>query len=396
MMLAACLAIAFAPINVKEIVVESASSVSATIVVKAPMLSHRDLASWFVLGESMLAGTRAYTPRALIEFGAQSGRAPEVRTWADSMTIQVSAPAGDEGLSVATSIALSLATEPSLEDADINAAREICESRQSNRLMRAFVPYDLPWPEATPSAVRKLYAKTFTRNALQAVLWGKFSANKGREEVEASAADWNPRPAAYDQDPTGLRPDSKYRGDVTSLEVRGPQLSSADEIASGLIALAGLGGGKSGALFQQIRQKERWSYTQEAYIQPGFAGLTPRLIVLFKSTETNRDRAEALKATLNRAVDAWGDVDLARMKAMARGALAGNPVWSPFLLSPSRQPGQNEFDLAAIETALAISSATTAEHVREQIEKADLPTIQAAAKKILQGSIVQVTGQSAQ
>lgn len=394
-MITAVLAAALGAFEIKELPVASAKTVSAFVVVRAPELSRRDLANWFVLGEAILAGSRSYTPRALLEFGAQSGRAPEVRTWVDHMTIQVSAPGGEDGLSVAAGIAMSLAKEPTLEDDDINAAMRMCEDVRENRIWRAQVPYDLPWDLVTPQAVRQLHAKTFTRRQISCIAWGDFSGAKSREVFESAAGDWDPKTAPYDKDPTGLRPDSKYFGPVTSLELHAQNLESNSDLAAGIVALAGLGGGKSGALFQVIRQKLRWSYAQDGYLQPTNQGLVPRLIILFQANEATINRADELRKVLQGAIDGWGDADLARMKRLALGALEGRPLWNPILLAPGRLAGAGEFEQAAIDACLSTIPQCNRAALADEIRLVDLGRAADSARKLVGGSVTQISGQSA-
>jgi len=394
-MIATVLAAAYGTFEVKELPVASAKTVSAFVVVRAPQLSRRDLANWFVLGEAILAGSRTYTPRALLEFGAQSGRAPEVRTWVDHMTIQVSAPGGEDGLSVAAGVAMSLAKEPTLEDDDIKSAIRMCEDVRENRIWRSQVSYDLPWDLVTPQAVRQLHAKTFTRKQISCIAWGDFSGAKSREVFESAAGDWNPKSAPYDNDPTGLRPDAKYFGPVTSLELQAQSLASKADLAAGIVALAGLGGGKSGALFQVIRQKMRWSYAQDAYLQPTNQGLVPRLIILYQANDATANRADELRQVVQGAVDGWGDADLARMKRLALGALEGSALWSPILLAPGRLAGAGEFEQAAIDACLSNIPECNRAALADEIRTVDLARAAASARKIVDGSVTQISGQSA-
>jgi|GEM_PF-5721737 len=313
------------PLVVDGIEVPKARSVASVITIPASGLTRVDAATFQVLGEVMRLGTVKFTRRAILSMGQS-----EVRTFSDFMQVQVTLQGSD--FAAANELAWSLATEPSCFDEDVESAQRIVQSRMASAWPQALLPHAFDVSTVTPARVKSLH-RALMQGPLKGFVWGSLDVDKARQDLNLRAKE-------------SVSPKGSRR--LGGAGLGGWTVPVTGSMPAAMLAAAGLGGGKSSAMFQVVRQQLRVSYQQDFLLWPGMDGWRGRFLVLSGAAVP----LPAVREGLLDAIKKWNDADLQRFRRLAAGALEGTLSPSFLVISPWRDKGADEADAAALASLL--------------------------------------------
>lgn len=313
------------PLVVEGVEVSKARSVATVITIPAPGLTREDSATFQVLGEVMRLGTVKFTRRAILSMGQS-----EVRRFSDFMQVQVTLQGTD--FAAANELAWSLATEPSCFDEDVESARRLVQSRLAPAWQQALLPNVFDVSTVTPARVKSLH-RALMQRPLKGFVWGSLALEKARQDLTVRAKE------------TALPKGSRRLG--------GAGLGSGSVPVTGsmsvaMLAAAGLGGGKSSAMFQVVRQQLRLSYQQDFLLWPGVDGWRGRFLILSGQAVP----MPAVREGLSSAIQKWNAEDLKRFRRLAESAMEGTLSPSFLVISPLRDKAPDEADDAALASLM--------------------------------------------
>jgi hypothetical protein len=162
-------------------------------------------------------------------------------------------------------------------------------------------------------------------------------------------------------------------------------------LAIKLLAVYALGVGKGSAVFRVLREREGWSYRQEAFLWPTPKGFRTRL--LMATDLPNDDWPKAMRAALRADVEGWTDADLKRATGLAKAQMVRGIGPDPFYLTPKGPAGETPAG-QAFETAYWHGKAGRAldeARLASQFELVRLDELKETALDMLDRAIGRVT-----
>lgn len=336
-----------------------------------------------LLAESMSQGTSDMTAADLRAFSLQAGAPIRIEAFEQSIRITIQEPAG--GLSTAVSLLDSLLRRALLDDVAISRARVVLRSRRAGPWAEALLPSLLQSPTATDAQVRQLYAIA-SRPERVWIACADQDVESATLLLRQQFGEW--RPTQTPATRPARQPSRGRNPTVGSLQMYGQPGSLGGSNAARTLAMFALGVGKGGLLHRLLREREGWSYRQEALFWPTASGWQPRLVVLASGSIDAKAALEALFA----GVAGLAAADLARAKAMARSALEGALPVSPFWGGLSGPIGNDPAGRAAFAlTELTAGARLDESQLLKSLTEVSLADMKAAAAAFLsQAATVQV------
>jgi hypothetical protein len=127
----------------------------------------------------------------------------------------------------------------------------------------------------------------------------------------------------------------------TTLRLEGPAIAG-DQVPATLLAAYALGVGKGSSVFRVLRQQDRISYRQEAYLQGEGSYFRLCVACAFLPRDDEAKLAEQTREQLLADVDQWGDGERARALALANTTLTGWPELVPMNLTGQGPVGSQD------------------------------------------------------
>lgn len=302
-----------------------------SIAVFAPLpkpFGEKDRQKLAVAVRTLSEGSQEYPRRTA--WRMTDGRTIDASLLPDGVAIRFAVP--KENLANGIALVEGLLRRPLVPQEDLDRNLVAIQRREPGYWAAALRPLSNDLKSLKQEEARALLRRVFDPKRVVVAVGGDFDAGKPTEFWANRTEDWKPDPGPRYPDITPTPEPSENPAGVTTVELRGPAFAAADPtLAPKWLALVALGVGKGSALFEKVRQVEGWSYRQEAILWPDPAGLVPRLVAATVSDEDESGRAEALRKTLQTAVDAWTEADRARAIGLAAASLERGlplgPLW---------------------------------------------------------------------
>jgi hypothetical protein len=144
--------------------------------------------------------------------------------------------------------------------------------------------------------------------------------------------DWRPGPLPTLPDISEAKLLTANPAGITTLEWASPEWKSNETSPARWLALYALGAGKGGSLYRIARERHAWSYRQDAFLWPTFAGWRARLFVPMALADGAADRAKTIADELLTDIATWDEVARARALGMAQANLVRGVPFGPVLL----------------------------------------------------------------
>lgn len=312
--------------------IEPSETVVIQAYVKAPELTARDRAAWFVLGRSLLKGTWDFTAQKLRDYGSQAGTKPEVVVMPDFMRIQVVVP--NDALSLGGDLVLSLLNRPSLTDEDVTAAIDEAKDDRRPPWIEAIDPYNKDFDKLSVNDVRILWTRAFQPSNLSFVVGGRIKQGEGTAEIAKRMAQWKPQRVVRARADIPPRPLVATGSSVSIHYLSGAPFSfSTPNTAARLLAVFALGVGKDATLWREVRERLALSYLQFVLLWPTVEGWVPTFVVARSAEggEKEGSVSTTIRDALITDIDHWNEESLLRAQAMAEAAfvrnLSSSPIW---------------------------------------------------------------------
>lgn len=276
----------------------------------------------------LVDGSQDYSRRRV--FDLTEGRTVEAALLPDGVVVRFVVPR--ENLRSGLTLMDGLLRRPTVEAGSLDRALRRIQRREAGYWAAALRPLRNDLKTLKPDEARALLSRIFNPARTVVAAAGGFAPGEAKDRWAKSAADWRALPEPrYPDNSTTPEPKDNPSG-ITTVELRGAPIAANDPaLPARWLALTALGVGKGAALFRDVRQVEGWSYRQEAILWPDPKGLLPRIVAASIPAEGEADRADALRASLRKAVAAWTEADRERALGVAslsleRGLPLG-PLW---------------------------------------------------------------------
>lgn len=317
---------------------ESVNDLKGTAIVAtitAGDMNSVDYAAWQVLGATLLDGASSYTRRSIYSFGSQNGVMPDVLVWPGVMQVRFESPPSEDGVRVIADLLAKVVQSPTIPDSSIPFATRRITQREPTVWERVLAPVRPQGFAPTAIEVRKLHAEAFRPQEMSIHVAGPLGQGSVQGAITPRFQDWKvktlPRLQSSDRKPD----EPKMTGEHCLTTWASQPKRNLYDLATQMVTVCALGGGKSSLLHSTIRQKNRWGYLQEATWSPSRAGWHMTVFTVQPRPEHPEARAEEIKLALTEGVQTWKDEDVVRAKRLALTSLEGvNPV-HPFWLTPS-------------------------------------------------------------
>lgn len=267
----------------------------------------------------------------------------------------------------------SVITQPKLDD-----------DRLAELRVRLGAPFPDDWSamlmgERGDTVIPGEFVRRFSARALRPdslILSGTPGAIKS---TSGRFSDWNPPRVSPDVRVTNS---SRFRGPESAkgeVLVGATFLPTTNEAAK-VLALVALGGGKSALLHQVLREKEGWTYRQEAILRPERSGLRP--VLALQSSKVIPGR-QALVSALEKAVEALEANDLHRFKVLTESAISGTNPLSPFRFGGIYTGSPQDRAVWMAYALLWDTPSSTPEAILADTKRVTLDELKVALKQIL-------------
>ncbi len=313
------LSLAPAP-RVAELPDAMATMISIQAVARLPRLDAREMALLRVVARAVTRGTSDFVRRDIVEL-TLGGERPRCTVMPDHLRLELAVPPGAlrQGLMLLESLVLNAA----LPQQALDDATEAIFRRQPGYWEAALWGVDLPRASAKAREARALYRRVFHPRRLFLGVGGSFNAGEAQTEWQRRATAWPQLPNEKIAPPPAAYPSLRTNpGGATTVELRAPAFASDDpSLPLRMLALFALGSGKGASMHRVLREKNGWSYFQEAVLWPEAEGWRPRLIMAMMPTDQAAAVAELARAELFEDAQNWTEKDRLRALGMAEAAL---------------------------------------------------------------------------
>lgn len=219
--------------------------------------------------------------------------------------------------------------------ADDTIREALTKRERGNYWSTALRPFDADYTAIRPQDVLEAYRRLGDPNKIRLAIGGQFEEGKPTELWQGFVDGW----VATRLPPrVSYQPKVKFRTStpegVSMIQLAGPEFpAKAADFSTRFLAMVALGTGKGASLFRAVRGETAISYRQEALLVPTVKGWEPRLAVASKRESGDElEVAEAVRATLLKDIESWGEPDRLRAVGMADTVLTRMPELSPLAL----------------------------------------------------------------
>jgi hypothetical protein len=351
-------------------------------VLKLPALDRHERAMLDVLVKAVPGGPPEYGIRDIM--ATTDGRLIHCEAMPDHLTIEF--PADKEELTGAVNILSGILRNLQMPDKLPDPAPE------DNDPWTSILHGPLTGPDGIklrPGELLEFYQHIFRPEFLAVTFSGPFAQDAAANAWQKKTSDWEvPKPIHALPAPEPL---SDWAPTIGTFELDGPEITpDSPSVASSLLSLFALGCGKGGSLFRISRQKDGFSYRQEAVLWPTATGWTPRLVVAAANLTDLDGAAEQLKKDLLADVARWTEADRLRAAGLAEGVLLRGVPLSPFYFRTGRPVTGSPGDRAFLEAYWATKTGQNwnPSELAGRLRGVSLEALKVAATTLLNESVL--------
>ncbi|HZH99281.1 MAG TPA: insulinase family protein, partial [Fimbriimonadaceae bacterium] len=244
--------------NADRIVVEA--------VVRTGRLDPREEAAADLLALTLRSGTANLTRGQLLQYGTMAGERMRVQRLPDSFRIGLTVPRGN--LETAAVLLDELLRYATFDEGPVKATLDELPFRKPEPWLEALRPFRFEYAKLEREDVLDLYRKAFRPEHTTVAVWGGFAPGEAKSHFEDRWQDWKALPIAKRFRPSLNRTRAETRPhSLSTIELEGPEFRGADgDFAAKLLAAFALGGGKWSSMHRILREKQAWTYRQEAVL----------------------------------------------------------------------------------------------------------------------------------
>lgn len=372
--------------RIVEVPQPSEKTVTVVAYVKAPFaFGEREAAAWQVIGRCLLLGTSEFTANNIRTYAGQAGVMPKTVVMPDFIRVQLTVPS--DGLDVGALFMESILRRPNLGMENFQRETDILKKEQFDAWRRAILPEVMDYSRLRPEHVTDLFELTFRPENINLVISGGFKPGDGFKAFDGRFDKYQPAPrrraVQFDNPP---RLASKHGQLLSTFELRGEAFAPGSPgSAAKSLAIFALGAGKDSSVFRVLREKERLSYRQEAFLFPTKNGWQPRILLIRKTKAGAETTAVQMQDALLKDVDSWSQETLDRANAMANLILKGDNSFGVVWLDGHEPMGLTSEEAAALRGFQLMTGGNiqTADQWAEQMQSVKLDELKAAAKAML-------------
>lgn len=344
----------------------------AVIMVRAPKnMNERELGAFQILGSSLFDKSADFVRSELISTFISAGMTPRFWWSSDMIVIHCAAGAGSEA--AVARIIESLVTSHQITEEQLIKANESLRATRADDFSTALMGWrgDLSTSE--------VYVNNFANTLFRPESVTIAVHSEMRRAVESRFADWQP-PRVQRDVRSGRK--GAFRSPETAMVTRwaGAALMPSSNSAPKMLAMVGFGAGKTGLLFQVIREELRASYRQEAILFPTAKGFRPMMV--FSGATQLSDRAgKALKTR----IDQYTVEDLKRIQTLALASWEGRIPLHPFWSTAYGPKGTSEIDLIAMRSLFGFwgLDPMTWDNLPQEMNRVTLEELKSASTELL-------------
>lgn len=344
--------------------------------------------TWQLWKELVPQGTIGYTRDQLWEYGSLAGSSIRVTVASDHVGIGLAVPKGQVGLG--TDLMAELIGAPLFSDDLVKAAEEELPFRRIDPWQFAIQRVAVNQKAISTNFLRFTPQALMNRERTRVVISGAFEAGTATEELSSR---WPSQTSMVQRrnPPPGQVAGLRLKGSpVTMVNLVGPE-RPIGELPAGLMAACALGLGKSSAVWRVVRQKERLSYRQEAYLVPSPKGFRLQVTLAFKPREDQAEVGEKVRAALLKDLESWDESVVTRTQGAAKLAFETNLLPLPFYLQPERPLTTSAEDAVYYRAWAALKGApVTLGALQIQMSLVDAKAMREAAGSFLSGATAEV------
>lgn len=344
----------------------------------------REAAAWRVLPYMLMRESKEFTRSQLLMYGSQGGYQPVAYGTGDLIMVQIVMP--PDGFEVGGELIESILMRPAMRLEHLTEAIKAAGSDKKDAWGEALDPIRPPYEKISLNLVKDLHALSFAPQRISLTVTGPVEANAVTEyfsTVFKTQLSARRSPAQFDLEAPELQ---FHDVPMRTYEVQGDPIKMT-EAGSGakLLAMHGLGAGKSSSVYRILREKNRWSYRQEAFLWPSAQGWTPRIMMIRQETEADEELLLPMIDSLLVDVESWTESDLARIKTLAKAWFDGQPVDGVIWIG-AQGPlggGARQEGLLSAYTQSVFGSVWSRERLWQMMRDTNLDDLKSAAKQIL-------------
>lgn len=347
-------------------------------IVRLPNLDAEDTASLRVICAVAPKRTEDFSRYKMLEI--TEGRPIRMTMLPDCVRLSVTVP-GNDPLS-AVSITESILRRAVFDPSDVAKALKKATADRRSYWEAALDPRVLSKPKTKREDLIYLYHRVFLPTNIEMTSAGADPAVVQEEWTWRTEGWKEPRPVGPILAPLAFQPLTSNPGSVATIEFAGPEVAGNDPaLSTRLLVLIALGSGKGSSLFRVWRERQAWSYRQEALMWPTAKGWQPRLIAAMADVPD----VEAARKVLLDDVDAWTESDRDRALGMAEGVLLNGVSYGP-LWAGTGFLGDNLEDRTFFAAYWRMKTATVwnPRHVLDQMKLIRLDELKEEARDLLQ------------
>lgn len=363
-------------------------AVTVEALVRLPKTTPMDRAALEVLREAILADTNDYARSQLLDMTAATGDPIRCDVYPDCFRVRFSVSDVDKSLVV--SVLENVLNGSELKEPDLKAAVDGLAFRHRGYWESALDPAAPEFRRLRLEDVVDDYKAWFRPDNIVVT----FAA---AGNVASDLADrWRESIAKWDLSPVRLYPDrslgkpiANRPGTLTTIVLRGHPIDPAGvAFPSQLLAVVGMGAGKSSAVWRALREGFGWSYRQEALLRNSQEGLEPDIVAVTERSDHDTARALEVRPAVAAVVAKWTEDDRNRAIENAR-TLFGRSVGFDPLYFMSTRPTT---DALFLKTYWRMKTGNDWDDVAmlRRLENVSLEAMRLAAQQILDGAGVEV------
>ncbi len=394
--------VATAPVALIEQPAPRATHIRVEIVAETGQLSDREWTAAQALQSAITMGTTSFTRYQLLSYVTAAGDPIRVQLQADHLRIGFSVPAND--LRLATELADQLIRGALFPADETQAEIDELPFHHGSAWREALLPLGTVTDKLNRADVLAIYQKLFRPGNVTIAIGGAFGKGDGISAFSQRFDTWkverrNERRQRIMPPPFLTR----HSGSVATVALEGPEFSPRAAVSVGtesvsvkfeeaLLAAYMLGQGKGSTVFRVLREKNNWSYRQEAPLVPTATGLRPLILFASDSGEGLPDIGEAAKKQLVEAVSAWTADDRTRALNFARSNAAYDLGISPLYFAGERPLGESLDDQTFLNAYWHMKTGhlwNTAE-MQHDMETVSLERVRAVASDWISKAVVRV------
>jgi hypothetical protein len=307
----------------------------AVIMVRAPQaMNERELGAYQILSTSLFDKSADFIRGDLLSTLITAGVTPRFWWSQDMIMIQCGSNPGSEP--AVARIIESLVTSHQLTEEQFAKASESLRTSRADDFSVAL----MGWRGDFGTSAE--YVNNFAQIVFRPETVTIATHSEMRKSTESRFTEWQ-TPRVQRDVRSGRK--GVFRGPETAIVTRwsGASFVPTSSSAGKILAMVGFGAGKTGLLFQVVREELRASYRQEAILFPTATGVKP-LMVFSGSNPLPNQAGKALKAR----VDLYNADDLRRIQTLAKAGWEGRIPLHPFWCTGYGPRGASEMDTVAM------------------------------------------------